>query len=208
MIERILLLAPHPDDGELSSGASLRRWSDEGKEIWYAAFSPCNKSLPDGYAPYQLYDELQSAVSRLGIDKAHTITFDFPVRDFPQYRQAILEEMVKIKKEINPGLVLLPNSRDLHQDHHTIYEEGLRAFKHARLIGYELPWNSLSFDSDFHVKVKASHLEAKIKALQEYKSQQHRPYMKEEFIRSLAQVRGIQVNAAFAEAFELIRWFV
>jgi len=208
VIERILLLAPHPDDGELSSGASLRRWSDEGKEIWYVAFSPCNKSLPDGYAPYQLFEELQSAVSNLGIDKKHTITLDFPVRDFSQFRQAILEEMVKMKKEINPDLVLLPNSRDVHQDHHTIYEEGLRAFKQARLIGYELPWNSLSFSSNFHVKVDASHLEAKIKALKEYKSQQQRPYLKDDFIRSLARVRGVQINAEFAEAFELIRWFI
>ena len=207
MIERILLLAPHPDDGELSSGASLRRWSDEGKEIWYAAFSPCKKSLPAGYAPDQLYEELRSAVSKLGIDKSHTITFDFPVRDFPQYRQAILEEMVKLKKEISPDLVLLPNSNDVHQDHHVIYEEGLRAFKHSRLLGYELPWNSLTFNSNFHVKVSPSHLDAKMNALHEYKSQQHRPYMKDNFIRSLAQVRGVQINAEYAEAFELVRWF-
>ena len=207
MIQKILVLAPHPDDGELSSGASLRRWSDEGKEIWYAAFSPCNKSLPAGYAPDQLYDELRSAVSKLGIDKSHTITFDFPVRDFPQYRQSILEEMVKIKKEISPDLVLLPNSNDVHQDHHVIYEEGLRAFKHSRLLGYELPWNSLTFNSNFHVKVSPAHLDAKMKALHEYKSQQHRPYMKDNFMRSLARVRGVQINAEYAEAFELIRWF-
>jgi len=207
VIERILVLAPHPDDGELSSGASLRRWSDEGKEIWYTAFSPCNKSLPAGYAPDQLYDELRSAVSKLGIDNSHTITFNFPVRDFPEYRQAILEEMIKLKKELSPDLVLLPNSKDVHQDHHVIYEEGLRAFKHSRILGYELPWNSLSFDSNFHVKVSVSHLDAKMNALHEYKSQHHRPYMKDNFIRSLARVRGIQINTEFAEAFELVRWF-
>jgi len=38
-----------------------------------------------------------------------------------------------------------------------------------------------------------------------YKSQQFRHYLKENFIRNLASVRGGQNKTQFAEAFEVIR---
>ncbi len=164
--------------------------------------------MPPGYRDNQLFDELTKATAHLGISAGRIITKNFPVREFPKHRQEILDQMIALRKEVNPDLVLLPNGGDVHQDHHVIHEEGIRAFKHSRLLGYELPWNSLSFQSNFHVKIDRSHLEAKMKALHEYKSQTHRPYMNEEFIFGLAKMRGIQINSNYAEAFELIRWFV
>ena len=32
--------------------------------------------------------------------------------------------------------------------------------------------------------------------------------MKEDFIRSLAKVRGVQADSEFAEAFEVYRWII
>ena len=45
----ILILAPHPDDGEFGCGASIKKWSDDGANIHYLAFSPCHKSIPSGF---------------------------------------------------------------------------------------------------------------------------------------------------------------
>lgn len=204
----ILLLAPHPDDGEFSCGATLRRWSDAGAQIWYAAFSPCNKSLPDKFTQNTLYEELPKALSHLGIPKDRIITHDYPVREFPAHRQSILDDLIQLRSRIKPDLVLLPNSQDIHQDHKTIYEEGVRAFKHACMLGYELPWNTFNFPTNGHVKVERAHLEAKIEALKEYRTQQFRPYMDPEFIMGLARTRGIQINTDYAEAFEVIRWIM
>jgi len=47
-----------------------------------------------------------------------------------------------------------------------------------------------------------------MRALHEYGSQLGRPYMNDEFFFGLAKTRGIQVNADYAEAFELIRYVV
>ena len=133
-IDRVLVLAPHPDDGEFSSGGTIKRFTDLRLEVHYAAFSPCIKSLPAGLPEDTLWKELEAAAQILGIPKENITTYDFPVRDFPEHRQAILEELIKLKKRVQPDLVLLPNSLDIHQDHHTIYEEGLRAFKHTRML--------------------------------------------------------------------------
>ena len=207
-INRIFVLAPHGDDGEFSCGGTLKKFTEEGKEVFYVVFSPCNKSMPEGYAENQLYEELGKAVSHLDIPAEKIIKFDFPVREFPKHRQEILEELVKLKREYKPDLVLLPNSKDIHQDHNTIYNEGVRAFKHSKILGYELPWNNLEFTSNFHVKLERSHIEAKMKAISEYKSQSFRTYMDEEFFFGLAKMRGIQINVEYAEAFELVRWHI
>lgn len=208
MIERVLLLAPHPDDGEFGCGGTLKRFAEEGKAIYYAAFSPCIKSLPEGFGADTLFKELRNAATVLGIPEDHLITYNFSVRDFPAQRQEILEALIKLRKEIQPDLVLMPNSLDMHQDHHTIHQEGLRAFKHTRILGYELPWNNLHFTNNCHVKLDRSHINAKMEALKAYKSQAGRNYMDEEYFFGLARTRGIQLNFDYAEAFETIRWFM
>tara|TARA_B100001758_G_C17754678_1_gene277061 strand:+ start:155 stop:322 length:168 start_codon:yes stop_codon:yes gene_type:complete len=48
----------------------------------------------------------------------------------------------------------------------------------------------------------------KIKALSKYKSQSHRDYMKESFIKSWAHTQGIQIGAQYAETFEVMRWIM
>ena len=203
--KKILLLAPHPDDPEYSCGGSIARWSKEN-EIFYAAFSPCLQSLPEGFGPDTLYTELQASSKLLGIPDKQIYTFEFPVRKFPEHRQDILEAMIVLRNAIRPDIVVMPNSQDIHQDHKTIFEEGQRAFKHCSMLGYELPWNSLSFTSNFHVKLSQEDLNLKWEAISAYKSQEIRSYKSEDFFRGLARVRGMQVGTEYAEAFELIRW--
>ncbi|MCR9133743.1 MAG: PIG-L family deacetylase [bacterium] len=205
-MDRILVLAPHADDGEFGCGASLKRFSDEGAEIFYAAFSPCQISMPLGSKERQLYDELEKAVSHLGIKTKNIFKFDFQVRIFAEYRQQILDTLINLRKEIQPNLVLLPNSDDIHQDHQVIHNEGRRAFKNISILGYELPWNNRHFLTNYYITVNETHLEAKAKAIAEYQSQTFRHYMDIDFFKGLARVRGIQANADYAEAFEVIKW--
>jgi len=205
--KKILLLAPHPDDPEFACGGSIAHWSNNN-EIFYIAFSPCMESLPDGFPENALFEELRTSSSILGIPEDNIFTYNFPVRNFPEHRQAILEEMVKVRKSINPDIVLMPNSNDIHQDHKVIYEEGVRAFKHCSILGYELPWNHLSFTSNFHIKLNDDDQATKWKAISAYKSQVNRSYMSESFFEGLARVRGTQVGSKFAEAFEMIRWIL
>jgi len=132
--------------------------------------------------------------------------FDYRVRTFASHRQEILEDMVKLRQHIKPDLVLVPSSNDMHQDHGVIYWEALRAFrKGASVWGYEHPWNNLTFTTDVFVRLENEHIERKINALREYKSQGHRSYMDENFLRSLACIRGAQLDKQYAEAFELKR---
>lgn len=206
--KKVLVLAPHTDDGELGCGASIHKFSSEGAEVFYVAFSICTRSLPEYLHPMTLAEEVKRATELLGVSKENLILYDYDVRHFPAIRQTILEEMVALEKQIKPDLVLMPCSTDIHQDHQTIYAEGLRAFKRTTILGYELPWNNLSFTTNTFVTLNENNVQQKIKALNEYESQKSRSYLNADFIRSLAKTRGVQIAADYAEAFELIRWII
>lgn len=205
---RILILAPHTDDGELGCGGTIAKFSRLGKEVFYAAFCVCAKTLPPGLPGNTLEVECKRATSLLGIPPSRLILFNYEVRELPQSRQKILEELLKLNKDINPGMVLLPAMSDIHQDHQVIHQEGMRAFKNITFAGYELPWNNYSIRTNFFVRLSRDELDKKVESLKLYSSQSHRNYMNEDFIRSLATVRGVQANSEYAEAFEVYRWMI
>ena len=204
--DRVLVLAPHTDDGELGCGGTISRMVEEGREVYYAAFSTAAESVPPPFPSDILEKEVREGTKVLGIPAANLLVYKYKVRHLPHMRQEILEELVRMKREIDPGTVFLPSAQDLHQDHQTVHIEGLRAFKTVTVLGYELPWNNLSFDYRHFCVLTREHVQAKIAALRCYQSQQHRPYTQEEFIWSWARTRGGQIMVEYAEAFDVLRW--
>jgi len=209
MFSRILVLSPHTDDGEIGAGGTIARFVDEGKEIYYVAFSSCKASVPKGFPEDVLKIECKKATGILGIKPENVILLEYEVRTFPLHRQEILDDMIALNRQIKPELVLVPSSNDIHQDHQVIYAEALRAFKkNASVWGYEHPWNNLTFTTDIFVKLEERHIKKKIEAMKQYESQNFRTYFDEKYIKALAYMRGTQVDYPFAETFELIRLLV
>ncbi|MDP4289993.1 MAG: PIG-L family deacetylase [Bacteroidota bacterium] len=206
--QNILILAPHTDDGELGLGGSINYFIEQGKNVVYAAFSTAEQSVPDGFPKDILKTEVRKATKKLGIKEENLLIFNYQVRKLSYVRQEILEELISLKQKNNFDLVFIPSLHDIHQDHTTIAQEGLRAFKNTTLLGYELIWNNLTFNTQCFIKLEKRHIEAKIRALKEYESQGRRDYLSDEFIFSLAKVRGVQVGCDYAEAFEVLRLFL
>ena len=203
--ERVLVLAPHTDDGEFGCGGTMARLVEEGSDVRYIAFSIATRSLPEGFAPDTLAREVREATAELGIPDANLTVHDFDVRTFPDHRQEILELLISIWNEWEPDLVFQPSLHDVHQDHQTIAAEGLRAFKRTTILGYEIPWNNFDFAYQAYFSLTAAHVERKVAALEKYASQQHRRYANAEYVRSVARTHGINVNRAYAEVFQVYR---
>jgi LmbE family N-acetylglucosaminyl deacetylase len=210
-LKTVLILAAHTDDAEFGCGGTVARFREEGRTIHYMVFSTAIKSLPVGLPEDTLDREQRAAFCALGFSSAdleRLRIFDFDVRTFPSRRQDILELLVVARNELQPDLVLLPSLHDIHQDHQTVAQEGLRAFKHTTVLGYELPWNNLSFNNQAFVALERRHVEAKARALSCYASQQHRGYANPDYVWGWAQTRGISANCAYAETFEVYRWMI
>jgi LmbE family N-acetylglucosaminyl deacetylase len=206
--KNVYVLAPHTDDGELGAGGIISKLIEEGSNIYYFAFSTAETSVPDGFPKDILKTEVINATSKLGIQKENVIIYNYEVRKLNYARQDILEDLIRHRQIIKPDLVLMPSLNDIHQDHSTIAQEGLRAFKNTTILGYELIWNNLMFNNVAYVKLHKKHIQDKCDALKEYKSQGIRDYMSEEFIFALAKTRGVQIGTEYAESFEVIRWMI
>lgn len=206
--KNITVLAPHTDDGELGCGATIARAVREGAQVSYIAFSTAEASVPEGFPKDQLKVELLQATEILGIPVEHVHIFNYEVRKLNYARQEILEKLIEMRNKLAPEIVFMPSLCDIHQDHSTIAREGLRAFKNSTILGYELMWNNRSFNTDCFINVNEEDLQKKIDALSVYKTQTGKAYMRQDFIKSLATVRGVQVNTALAEAFEVIRLII
>ncbi|MCL1067039.1 PIG-L family deacetylase [Shewanella olleyana] len=203
---RILVLSPHTDDGEIGAGAFINKLIQSGAEVKYIAFSSCKESLRDGFEPDTLVKECQLATATLGISNIEIL--DYPVRKFNEHRQSILEKLIKVRAKFQPDLVIVPSSSDIHQDHSVIFNEGQRAFKNTTLIGYFFPWNCINFSADLVVEVSADDVKAKENSIACYKSQSHRFYAQEGYMRNMCQQQGSNTGLGFSEVYEVIRWVI
>jgi N-acetylglucosamine malate deacetylase 1 len=200
----VLVLAAHTDD-EFACAGTIARLIEAGDEVHLATFSSAEESVPEGFDRDVLKREVRAAIEVLGIPADWFRLFGYPVRHFPAHRQEILEQLVALRAEVQPRLVFLPASTDIHQDHGVVSREGLRAFKHASVLGYEMPMNNMTFDNSCYVRLEERHVQRKLAHAAVYRSQGHRAYLQPDFLRSLASVRGLQMGEAAAEAFQVLR---
>lgn len=196
---KILVVAPHGDDGEIGCGATIARYVEKGHRVFYITFASNDPNLL----------ELKAALKVLNVWEytPETNLFYYPIkiREFGYHRQEILDFLVDRNQALKPDLVFVPSFADTHQDHKVIAVEGFRAFKNTSLLGYEVPWNNISFNTDFFVEINESHLKKKFEAMFCHESQRDRHYVSGDFVGSLARVRGIQIGVKFAESFEVMR---
>jgi len=204
----VLVLSPHTDDAELGAGGFINKLIQSGANVIYAAFSTAEESLSEGLPKDTLVTEVKAATKRLGIKSENLVLYKYRVRQLNYHRQEILEDLIQLRNKHDYDLVLMPSLNDIHQDHQTIASEGLRAFKKTTILGYELVWNNLSFNTTSFVVLDQKDIEKKVEALTCYESQGYRDYMSRDFIFSLAKTRGVQIGTQYAEAFEVVRFVI
>lgn len=197
---RVLALSPHTDDVELGAGGTLARLARLGTRITYIAFARAEASKDE-----DSLEECRLSLRMLGIEDLQF--WDFPVRRFSDFRQDILDRLIQLRNAMQIDLVLVPARPDCHQDHQLVTMEAIRAFKKARLLGYDLPWNAVGESRlDFFVPLSESDIEQKERALACYKGQIGRSFFEPGTIQAIARFRGEQCGEQYAEGFECIRW--
>lgn len=190
------VLAPHPDDAELGCGGTIAKLVESGTDVYVIVFAK---------APERKQELFKSAKM---LEVAGCRSLEVPIRRFSEYRQQILDKLLKFKDDLNPDLVLQPSLTDIHQDHQVVAMEGLRAFKNINLLGYETSWNNLNFDAQLFVKLEERHLLKKARAVGCYRSQSDKRYIDPDYVKSVAKVRGVQIGCDYAEMFSFIRGVV
>lgn len=191
----------------MGCGGTLARVRREFPDvpITVVALSRAEDSLPSGSATDRLEQEFRTSIAHLG-DDIEVVVLGYAVRTMDEYRQAILDDLIKLRRRIDPDTVFTHSTLDTHQDHAVLAQESVRAFRGLTLLGYEAPWNQTVSSAALRVVLEDSDIECKSRMVSEYKSQIElgRLYVNDEFVRGFASYRGAQAKSRYAEAFELI----
>jgi len=198
--ETVLCIGAHPDDIELGCGALIADIADHTNVICVTlSDNRKNPLLSD------LVEEHNKSMEILGVKPENAILHDFTTRRFQAARQEILEVMIDLKKRYHPEVVLVHTARDIHQDHKTITEEALRAFRGTTLLGFDVLRSSYGFFPDFLVEVSEEGVKTKIRALKAYKTYADKYYFNENIIHATAIRHGALAERPYAEGFDILR---
>jgi LmbE family N-acetylglucosaminyl deacetylase len=199
LVKRILVIGSHPDDETFGCGGVLASLSKEGGEVGVFCLT-CN--------PPERREELFKAAEELGIPEPD-ILVEKEVNLDPDVIKKISDEIIYFK----PHVVVTHLPFDYHREHRQTYELVKESIEWAgHTTGYENPWmverlllmeiNTLIPQPHILIDITDGMVE-KMEAIEKFKSQVAKfpsdYYQK--FSRKKAELRGIQGDCQYAEAF-------
>jgi len=149
--------------------------------------------------------EHYESMAVLGVPTENIVLGPFTTRIFPDTRQEILEYFLKLRKDFKPDLIFTHSKQDVHQDHNTMTDEALRAFRGITVLGFDVVRSSYGFFPHFLVEVTEEDVEKKIEALSKYETYRDRYYFNSELTRSIMVRHGALAERPFAEGFDILR---
>jgi LmbE family N-acetylglucosaminyl deacetylase len=193
--KNVLVLSPHTDDAEIGAGGTIHKLLQEEAFVQVIAFSYCDNN--------HLIEEFNNSMTKLGV--SHYTVLDYPRRQLDYHRIQILDYLYKLRTTGKYDLVITPSSSDVHQDHNTIYNETVRAFrKHATIWGYVLDWNIVQqHPITNYVILNQDDVDAKLRALSCYKSLNMDSRLP--ILQAFMATHGYIILEKYAEAFEVVR---
>lgn len=197
---RVLFIGAHPDDIELGCGALIHQIVSQ-TDILCVTLSD-NQKNP---LLTNLVEEHYRSMAVLGVPREKVILGPFTTRIFPDSRQEILEYFLKLRRDFNPDLIFVHSRADVHQDHNTITEESLRAFRGITVLGFDVVRSSYGFFPHFIVAVSEESVNKKIEALSQYETYRDKYYFNSELTRSIMVRHGALGEVPFAEGFDILR---
>lgn len=223
--DRILVVAPHPDDETIGLGGTIARRAREGHEVYVAVITGHGEEGPHPLWPRPAWEPIRAEARRacdmLGVKELifeevpAVLVADQPVWKLNQVTGALVER-------VKPHILYVPWAFDLHKDHREIFHSLSVAWRPCSDTGrsireiycYEVQsethWNLAYAEAAFvptcWIEI-SEHLETKLKAFGCYESQiRPAPDARSvDAVRALAVWRGSQMGMKAAEAFVTVR---
>jgi len=217
--DRVLVIAPHPDDEVLGCGGTMARLAEAGCNVEVAIVTEGKPPRYEREGVEKVRAEAAAAHALLGIRATHYL--DFPAAELDGVRHADLNARIGALVDASaPDTMFLPFVGDIHLDHQLVFRSAMVAARPRRpnyprtILAYETlsetnwsaPYLEPAFAPNFYVDISST-LDRKLAAFAAFESQccvfpnERSP----EAIRALAALRGATVHRHAAEAFVLVR---
>ncbi len=198
--KRVCFIGAHPDDIELGCGALIAHIAPQTELRCYTLSDNQKNPLLSS-----VVKEHYASMETLGVPLDQVVVGQFETRRFPQQRQEILEYMIDINQTFKPDIVFVHTKADVHQDHGTITQESLRAFRGITVLGFDVIRSSYGFFPNFLVQVSEADVQKKINALACYKTYESKYYFNPEITRATLIRNGALCERTYAEGFDILR---
>lgn len=215
-MNKILVIAVHPDDETLGCGGTLLKHKENSDKIHWLICTTLD-------AKNSYYEKRESEVHQV----AEAYKFDsvnnlrFKTMQVDEYTiSELIEKISKIITKVQPNIIYLPFKGDVHSDHRKIFEASFSCTKSFRypFIKKIYMMETLS-ETEFSPSTKedsfipnvfvdiSEYMDEKIKIMELFKNElaPHPFPRSERNIRALATLRGATSGCDYAESFVLLK---
>lgn len=220
-MNKVLVVAVHPDDETLGCGGTILKHKSQGDEIYWMVVTAPRKgdrsSFSDEFIAKR--DAMVDAVSQAyGFNE--TIKLNLPTQMLHTLDlRDIIKKISEVFKRIQPNIIYTMFANDVHSDHRVAFDAVYSCTKSFRYPFIEKLYmmEALS-ETEFALAVPAKtfipnvyvditdFIDRKLEIMQMYpKEVMAEPYPRSlSSIKALARVRGNRAGVMYAEAFQLL----
>jgi len=131
-MQKVLVIAVHPDDETLSCGGTLLKHSEQGDEInWLIVTNVDESEGWDRSVIINRQREIETVSGLYGFKR--TVKFDLPTTKLSEIPYDVLiKKFSETINEIKPEIIYLPNRSDIHSDHKITFNAAYSCTKNFR----------------------------------------------------------------------------
>jgi len=220
--QRVLFIAAHPDDTELSSGGTIAKWAAAGSEIIYVICTNGDKGTHDHFlSPYRLAEmrEAEQLAAARVVGAKQVVFLRYPDGEL-QPASPLRIELAMLIRHFRPHVIFTHDawrSYQIHPDHRNVGLITCDAIVSARDHLFLPAMNAIGLkayapselymwgaDAPDYFEDISDVIELKLRAVAEHKSQLPQIGDWETRIRQWASDVGVKAGATYAEAFKRI----
>jgi LmbE family N-acetylglucosaminyl deacetylase len=219
-MNKVLIVAPHPDDETLGCGGTILKHKKNGDQIFWLIIT--GALVEEGFNEDRVasrQEEIEKVAESYGFDKV--VQLNIPTAKLDRYLMSeLIGKIAKVVTDLKPTTIYLPNQSDVHTDHQIIFKATYSCTKNFRypFIKEILMYETLS-ETEFAPAVISNvfipnvfvnieeYFDKKVQIFKIFESE----VMDDPFPRSvgaveaLARYRGSSIGKKYAEAFTLLK---
>ena len=217
-MDKILIIAPHPDDESLGCGGTILRHKDNNDELYWLIVTGIDKE--HGWNKDQIKkrnEEIKQVQEVYKFKKTYNLALPTKRIDLIPISEMI-NSIGKVINEIKPEILYIPFIADVHTDHQIIVKAVNACIKWYRYPSVKkvLSYETLSetdfnyssnqkFQPNYYIDI-SKYIKQKIDICKIYDGEiSNHPFPRsEKNIKALSLLRGGQSGFKAAEAFQLI----
>lgn len=207
---KVLFVGAHFDDIELSAGGTVAKFVKQGHNVNIVVMTHSSYQYLDG-GLRDIEDSQREGLAGLevlGIKRDNIICLEYATEHITHSPKFIksLDGLIKV---IKPDLIITHHLNDSHQDHIATGKCVISASRYQKNIWmfeplYPAKLSNIGFRAITYIDVSKT-FDLKIEALKKHSSQWKKYPQWESLVLSLAVLRGVEIQAKYAEVFEPIK---